>query len=66
MTILTEGDVEDAARAWLAGFGWRVAYGPDLAPDTSGAERLLPKLVSGEVRWRGSFHSLMIDPERNN
>ena len=32
MTILTEGDVEEAALAWLAGLGWQVAHGPDIAP----------------------------------
>ena len=35
----TESDVEDAALAWLEGLGWRVAHGPDIAPETPGAER---------------------------
>ena len=39
MTTLTEADVEQAALAWLEGLGWRVAHGPDIAPDTPGAER---------------------------
>ena len=65
MTTLTEADVEQAALEWLAGLGWQVAYGPDVAPDTPNAERtdygqvvlerrlrdaLLLRLVSGEVR----------------
>ena len=39
MTILTEADVESAALEWLYGPGWQTAHGPDLAPDTPGAER---------------------------
>ena len=35
----TESTVEDAALSWLETLGWRVAYGPDIAPDTLGAER---------------------------
>ena len=33
MTTLTETAVESAA------LGWQIAYGPDIAPDTPGAER---------------------------
>ena len=39
MTTITEADVEQAALAWLSGLGWQVAHGPDIAPDTPGAER---------------------------
>jgi len=39
MTTLTETDVEQAALEWLAALGWQVAHGPDIAPDTPGAER---------------------------
>ena len=39
MTTLTEADVEQAALEWLAGIGWQVAHGPDIAPDTPNAER---------------------------
>ncbi|MXW91201.1 MAG: type I restriction endonuclease subunit R [Rhodospirillaceae bacterium] len=35
----TESEVEDAALEWLAGLGWSVAHGPDIAPDTRDAER---------------------------
>ncbi len=35
----TESVVEDAALAWLEAAGWRVAHGPDIAPDTPAAER---------------------------
>ena len=39
MTTLTEADVEQAALDWLVTLGWQVAHGPDIAPDTPGAER---------------------------
>ena len=39
MTTLTESDVEQVALGWLANVGWQVAHGPDIAPDTSSAER---------------------------
>ena len=41
MTTLTESDVEQVALDWLANVGWQVAHGPDIAPDTLGAERTL-------------------------
>ena len=34
-----EAVVEDAALRWLEGEGWAIAAGPEIAPDTSGAER---------------------------
>ena len=39
MTTLTEADVEQAALDWLQAAGWRVRYGPEIAPDTPDAER---------------------------
>ena len=39
MTTITEADVEQAALHWLAGVGWQTVHGPDIAPDTPGAER---------------------------
>ena len=36
---VTESVVEQAALAWLEGVGWRVAHGPDIAPDMPAAER---------------------------
>ncbi len=35
----SESTVEHAALAWLESRGWNVALGPDIAPDTTGAER---------------------------
>ena len=37
MTTLTEADVEQATLDWLANLGWRVAHGPDIAPDMPNA-----------------------------
>ncbi len=39
MSGLSESAVETAALEWLEGLGWCKAYGPDIAPDTPGAER---------------------------
>ena len=39
MTTFTEATVEDAALDYLESLGWSVAHGPDIAPDTLGAER---------------------------
>jgi type I restriction enzyme R subunit len=39
MTTFTETVVEEAALAWLEAAGWPIAHGPDIAPDTSLAER---------------------------
>ncbi len=39
MTQFTESVVEDAALAWLQASGWQVAFGPEIAPETSAAER---------------------------
>ena len=36
---VTESVVEEAALGWLEAIGWRVARGPDVVPDTPGAER---------------------------
>ena len=36
---ITESTVEQAALAWLESLVWSVAHGPDIAPDTPGAER---------------------------
>ena len=39
MKGFTESEVEEAALAWLEAIGWRIVHGPDIAPDTPGAER---------------------------
>jgi len=39
MITITEADVEQAAPDRLNRGGWSVAHGPDISPDTIGADR---------------------------
>ncbi len=57
----TESDVEYAALAWLEGLGWSVAHGPDIAPDTPGAERADYGQVVLEQRLRDALALLNHD-----
>ena len=57
----TESTVEDAALSWLETLGWRVAHGPDIAPDTLGAERSDYGQVVLERRLRDAFGRLNPD-----
>lgn len=54
MTGFTESVVEEAALDWLAGLGYQVLYGPDLAPGEPTAERSDPDfrevLLQGRLR----------------
>jgi hypothetical protein len=47
-----ESVVEDAALAWPEGLGWRVARGPDIAPETPVAERARYGEVLGDETLR--------------
>ena len=58
MTTITESTVEDAALAWLESLGWSVAHGPDIAPDTPGAERSDYGAVVLERRLRDTLARL--------
>ena len=58
MTTITEAEVEAAGLAWLAGAGWRVAHGPDIAPGTTGAERADYGQVVLEQRLRDALAQL--------
>ena len=58
MTTLTETDVEQAALSWLHDLGWQVAHGPDIAPDTPGAERNDYGQVVLESRLRDALSRL--------
>ena len=58
MTAVTESVVEDAALDWLAGCGWSVAHGPDIAPDAPGAERADYGAVVLEGRLRDALARL--------
>ena len=61
MTTFTESDVEQAALDWFSGLGWLVAHGPDIAPDTSKAERADYGEVILERRLRGALERLNLD-----
>ena len=58
MTTITEADVEQVALEWLAGLGWGVAHGPDIAPGTAEAERDDFGEVVLEYRLRDALASL--------
>ena len=58
MPTLTEADVEQAALDWLAGLGWSVAHGPEIAPYSAGAERGDYGDVVLERRLRDALASL--------
>ena len=61
MNPLTESTVEDAALAWLESLGWRIAHGPDIAPDSPGAERADYGEIVLEQRLRDSLARLNPD-----
>ncbi len=37
---MTEDDLEQLCLSWFAEGGWRVSFGPDIAPDGTAPERL--------------------------
>lgn len=45
MTTFTESTVEDAALAWLEAAGWRIARGPDIAPESATKHRKRGRIV---------------------
>ncbi len=55
---VTESVVEQAALTWLEGWGWRIAHGPDVAPDTPSAERKEYSQVVLEQRLRNALAQL--------
>ena len=58
MTTLSESTVESAALEWLSTLGWQTAHGPDIAPDTPGAERAAYGQVVLEQCLREAFSRL--------
>ena len=58
MTAINESMVESAALDWLASLGWQTAHGPDIAPDSPGAERDDYGQVVLEPRLRDAFAEL--------
>ena len=61
MVSLSETDVETAALSWLSELGWQTAYGPDMAPETPGAERTDFTQVVLEERLRNALVNLNPD-----
>ena len=59
--MVSEADVETAALSWLSSLGWQTAYGPDIAPDTPGAERTDFTQVVLEERLRNALVNLNPD-----
>ena len=61
---MRESTVEAVALNWLASLGWSVAHGPNIAPDTQGAERS----DYGEVVLIGRLRSALarLNPELPN
>ncbi len=58
MTVFTESEVEDAALDWLGSLGWKITHGPDIAPNTAGAERTDYSQVILARRLRDSLYVL--------
>ena len=58
---VAESVVEQAALAWLEGLDWRIAHGPDIAPDTLSAERVDYGEVLLEQRLRDALARLNPD-----
>ena len=61
MSNFAESDVEQAALDWLEGLGWHVAHGPDIAPESAGAERADYGRVVLEQRLRDALARLNPD-----
>ena len=61
MSLFSERDAENAALGWLEGIGWRVAYGPDIGPDSANAERADYGEVILEARLRAALGRLNSD-----
>ena len=59
----TESIVEDAALAWLAGLGYAVLHGPDIAAGESGAERSDPNYRDVVLERRLRQALVRLNPE---
>ena len=58
MNSITEIDIETAALNWLAGMGYSVLHGPDIAPDAPDAERSRYEDVALTGRFRNAVARL--------
>ena len=61
MIVFFESIVEQAALAWLGDLGWILSHGPEIAPDTAGAERSDYGQVILESRLRSALTRLNPD-----
>ena len=59
--MVSESTVETAALNWLSSLGWQTIYGPDIAPETPGAERADFGQVVLEDRLRQALRKLNPD-----
>ena len=57
-SAFAESDVEEAALAWLAAAAWRIARGPDIAPDAPAVERCDYSKVALAQRLRDALARL--------
>ena len=60
-SAFTESTVEQTALDWLDAIGWRIAHGPDIAPDTPATERMDYGEVVLAGRLRGALARLNPD-----
>jgi len=58
MTYFTESTIEQAALAWLESLGWQVVFGPSIAPEEPGAERLSYEQALLAARLREALQRL--------
>lgn len=68
MTVLNESTVELATLEYLRQLGYRTAFGPDIAPDTAGAERasyqsvyLYGRLRTAALRINSAVDATLVD-----
>ncbi len=56
--MVSEAEVEQVALEWLSSLGWQTAYGPEIAPDTPGAEHDDLTQVVLEERLRDALFNI--------
>ena len=56
--MVSESTVEQATLSWLSSLGWQTAYGPEIAPETTNAERTDFTQVVLEERLRTALLNL--------
>ncbi|NOY89911.1 MAG: DUF3387 domain-containing protein [Deltaproteobacteria bacterium] len=59
----TESVVEEATLEWFGELGYQVVHGPDIAPDESGAERILRKYGYPPDKQEAATHTVLQQAE---